>query len=323
MVAYNLVPHSKIELESNDELAKQFKKFKSSPKYNHNSQELFCICRKPDVEGQLMVGCDGCDEWFHFKCMGINVLYKNLIASFYCKFCHWKGKGITKWKRKCRVDTCWNGCDDSKYCSRQCGLDFMKSVIQFDEVDKLKMVIDKYDHQGFKVLGDEFPELEEVKRFEDNLNGFPDHLKADLILVRDKLSRCSDAVEGFRKKVELLAKYRELMKPLNEKATALSSKKKVELCFYNRELRQIDEEKISGFEARSQEIIDKYSLGDTVEGICINDRRRCLRHNGWLILIQDEFMRNISELEVEVLLLQEQQKLLLREHSISVYESIA
>lgn len=33
-------------------------------------QEVFCVCRRPDV-GEFMVGCEGgCDDWFHPACVG-------------------------------------------------------------------------------------------------------------------------------------------------------------------------------------------------------------------------------------------------------------
>lgn len=31
----------------------------------------YCICRTTD-ESAEMIGCDKCDEWFHFSCVGID-----------------------------------------------------------------------------------------------------------------------------------------------------------------------------------------------------------------------------------------------------------
>ena len=33
---------------------------------------LYCICQQPETWD--MIGCDKCDEWFHAKCFGINLL---------------------------------------------------------------------------------------------------------------------------------------------------------------------------------------------------------------------------------------------------------
>jgi len=35
------------------------------------SKEYFCpVCGDPD-DGSFMIGCDGCDEWYHGRCVGI------------------------------------------------------------------------------------------------------------------------------------------------------------------------------------------------------------------------------------------------------------
>jgi hypothetical protein len=34
-------------------------------------QTLYCVCRSPE-DGRTMLGCDHCDEWYHFSCVGLN-----------------------------------------------------------------------------------------------------------------------------------------------------------------------------------------------------------------------------------------------------------
>ncbi|KAG7906157.1 hypothetical protein KL906_004610 [Ogataea polymorpha] len=67
-------------------LQERYNKFSKAAKYNLNSEELFCVCRRVD-DGELMVACDGCDEWFHFSCMKLDPKYKDLVSNFYCIFC--------------------------------------------------------------------------------------------------------------------------------------------------------------------------------------------------------------------------------------------
>ena len=48
---------------------------------------VYCHCRKPD-DGKLMIGCRGCNEWFHGKCVGI--LTKEVskeIGEYFCDNC--------------------------------------------------------------------------------------------------------------------------------------------------------------------------------------------------------------------------------------------
>ena len=51
-------------------------------------EKLWCVCLKRD-DGRIMVGCDGgCDNWFHFSCMGIDEADEALVDKFICKFLH-------------------------------------------------------------------------------------------------------------------------------------------------------------------------------------------------------------------------------------------
>ncbi|CAD0096434.1 unnamed protein product [Aureobasidium mustum] len=98
---------------------------------NISDTDLYCICRKPDT-GTFMIGCDGCDDWFHGKCVNISEKWKTLIDKYICPFCEEKGVGETTWKRMCRR----NGCNmpalvakGSKYCSDRCGVLFFQTLI--------------------------------------------------------------------------------------------------------------------------------------------------------------------------------------------------
>ena len=101
------------------------------------SDDLYCLCRRPDT-GTFMIGCDGrCDDWFHGKCVGIEERDKNLIDKFMCPRCTEAGVGRTTWKRICRRPGCRlparvgknkHGSDGSKYCSDECGVIFFRQM---------------------------------------------------------------------------------------------------------------------------------------------------------------------------------------------------
>ena len=103
------------------------------------SDDLYCICRRPDT-GTFMIGCDGpCEDWCHGKCVGISESDKNLIDKFMCPACTEKGIGRTTWKRMCRRSGCRQparlgknkqGSDGSKYCSDECGVRFFRQMTE-------------------------------------------------------------------------------------------------------------------------------------------------------------------------------------------------
>ena len=48
--------------------------------------EVFCFCRKPN-DGQLMIQCDECLDWFHGKCVGITEDRAQEIDTYLCPMC--------------------------------------------------------------------------------------------------------------------------------------------------------------------------------------------------------------------------------------------
>lgn len=112
------------------QLQKELEKFQQAPKYSLDSEEVFCTCRRPD-NGELMVACDGCDEWFHFKCMGLDKRNKDLVRNFYCKFCDvLQRKGKSVWKKKCKVAACYKPIDgESQFCSTEHGEQYWREFL--------------------------------------------------------------------------------------------------------------------------------------------------------------------------------------------------
>ncbi|CDW80850.1 transcription factor jumonji [Stylonychia lemnae] len=44
--------------------------------------KLYCICRTADESSQ-MIGCDKCDEWYHFECVGIDPVFISVCFNLY------------------------------------------------------------------------------------------------------------------------------------------------------------------------------------------------------------------------------------------------
>lgn len=369
-----------LEKETDEELAKQFKKFTNAPKYDLNSEELFCICRKPDI-GEIMVACDGCEEWFHFKCMNVNPELSHLIAKFYCKFCSWKGNGKTLWKRKCRVEGCYEPIrNESKYCSDEHAKEFIrlmvlggnnKRSVQDLENGVVKDVIDyvNEDHDKLVSLGNKFPELEVVKQYlkdELDLDSFPTDVKMRLQNLSKRSEKVTTDIDQQKKQMDQLVKIKENIKLLNEKLVSLlypesvqesslkkKSKKsnklrkdKIDLCYCDRSIdegkslvnqlveqdelfekfqnvirrRLFDNDDELDAETPEEEDKDGGDPDRFMNALCIIDRRKCSRHNGWWNLEYDELSKRISTLEERIELLKKHQTDILRQYSIDEYE---
>ncbi|EER32005.1 hypothetical protein CTRG_04788 [Candida tropicalis MYA-3404] len=369
--------------ETQDDIAKQYKRFISAPKYDLNSEELFCVCRKPDL-GEMMVACDGCEEWFHFECMKVNPKYSELIVKFYCKFCQWKELGESQWKRKCRIIDCYKPIDNgSKYCSKEHGLQFMKNLL-IDSTTKedsptsqelnsrsIKDIINYVsgDYKKLQDLGAKFPELKSVVEYKQdpkNLNNFPEDVKHDLQTVHQKYDQIQSQIKEQEEVLDTMSTMKENIKQVNERLTNIifqdsnqdtsqsskkkkkkpaKGKKKIDLCLCDKSnqylVKQIIESE-SMFEKLAKIIKKRYAEDEDedeekeeeeeeeeevvdsdwfMEDLCIKDKKKCARHNGWWNLYNDEAENNLESMKVKSNTISEQEEKILRNYSVKVYES--
>lgn len=56
---------------------------------------LYCVCRKPAKEGEMMVACDACDGWFHPGCVGLDPKTAETLPTYTCDSCRCGGP----WRR--------------------------------------------------------------------------------------------------------------------------------------------------------------------------------------------------------------------------------
>ena len=53
-----------------------------------DAEELFCFCRQPYSEdGDLMIECETCEEWYHFKCVNLTPAKAKKIKVYLCRAC--------------------------------------------------------------------------------------------------------------------------------------------------------------------------------------------------------------------------------------------
>lgn len=352
--------------ESSEEIAKQYKKYTNAPKYDLNSEELYCVCRKPD-EGELMIACDGCEEWFHAKCMNIRPELSNLIAKFYCKFCVWKGEGVTLWKRKCRLDYCYEPIKEhSKYCSHEHGKEYMRLLLLESSLLDQGVIKRVLTHVGNDVdklhsLGSEFPELEEVKAFrqdETKLDQLPQAVREQVESLQRKIDGVKQQKQMQIQEQERLQSVKENAKVINEKLSALifpdaedekqtktkskkgKQKKRVDLCFCSKGEHSLIQEIASSDEmleqiaAKVKKRISEDSEEEEDEEeannddpdwfqkqVCIRDKKKCYRHNGWWNLFYDDTEKLLDQFKSKESVIEKQIDDVLRNYSIAKYNN--
>lgn len=292
---------------------------KSTKLYNEDSEELYCICRKTD-NGDLMVGCDGCDDWYHFKCMKIDIKYQELIARYFCPYCEIDGKGVTLWKRKCRVRACHKPIleNNSKYCSKEHGLLYLNNlleqkltrqegnagVLSRDQVGEMVQISE--DVEQFQRLGDKIPDA-------------PDHdfsTDGRVINLQDSISLLKEEKDININKKKVLLKSRENIKKLNEllianldQGTNKKKVKKVDICGYDLifnndkfENEELDETMLVSndtelLKAKYEAFVEN-DTNDTT--FCFLDRKKCAKHNGWQALINDDIEMKNKEIDFKI-----------------------
>ncbi|XP_065363784.1 CXXC-type zinc finger protein 1-like [Calliphora vicina] len=75
--------------KSKEEIAKEFdlpeRKSKIATIMKQDGQ-AYCICRSSDCS-RFMIGCDGCEEWYHGDCINITEKEAKHIKHYYCQKC--------------------------------------------------------------------------------------------------------------------------------------------------------------------------------------------------------------------------------------------
>ncbi|CAI4038899.1 hypothetical protein SMKI_06G2510 [Saccharomyces mikatae IFO 1815] len=204
--------------------------YSSLKKNPTTGEDVYCICKKPDY-GELMVGCDGCDEWFHFACLHIPDQFKDLVFSFFCPYCQAGITGKNKdaiingemslpktlWKKKCRISDCYKPCSqDSKYCSEEHGREFVNDIWTRLKTDEDRAVIKEMVEQTGHI--DKFKMFGQLDFINNNVAIKTDDEREifDQIVVRDTTLKSLEndlreiqeiTLPSFKKKLELLEVY--------------------------------------------------------------------------------------------------------------------
>ena len=53
----------------------------------HEPPRLYCLCKQPYEQDRFMIGCDGCDEWYHDSCLELDKDAVSGKIEYYCPSC--------------------------------------------------------------------------------------------------------------------------------------------------------------------------------------------------------------------------------------------
>ena len=52
-----------------------------------DNQEIFCLCQQQYDHTQFYIGCEGCPDWYHGRCVGILQSEADKIDQYFCPRC--------------------------------------------------------------------------------------------------------------------------------------------------------------------------------------------------------------------------------------------
>ena len=267
----------------------------TAPRTDANGDDLYCICRRGDL-GKWMIGCDGCDEWYHGDCVNVSKRDENLIDSFFCPRCQRQGNGSTTWKKKCRLPDCREPASSteqerSKYCSKEHGVEFFNLRIQQALLSKREIasvMAASTDLTSFHQLGDSAPALAVTGK-----------LSSAHTAIVDKIATRR---AGIYHDLEQLTKRSDCLKCMRERAirinVSLKARKEKEICALDDRLNLQDSDLAAMI---TPDLITSIQTSSAIdEHICQTQQKKCIRHAGWAQIKADGYALEESILRAEL-----------------------
>ncbi|PPR06889.1 hypothetical protein CVT24_011579 [Panaeolus cyanescens] len=288
---------------------------------NANDQDkLYCVCKTKYDEDRFMIACDKCDEWYHTQCVRMPELEVDLVDQFICPPCIQKHPHLnlrTTYKQRClnglrhpdpsSSKACHKAARGafSKYCSDDCGVKYMQSLIdnwskKGNKTDKLLESVkhaEKREGVVHCVVELDAPGKGmmdvDVKQEQDDKDTKPVTSTKRQEIVLPTQTKVEREVERLKGLLDDVLKFKEeIQKGMEvvlwrEQLLALASKRSInhDLCGWDQRLCLDDEEWIemgsSVFEAYDSKKGDDGDVEmDGNEWWCPEDSS-CSRHSGW------------------------------------------
>jgi COMPASS component SPP1 len=282
---------------------KRVKKERSAEeaKYNDKGEQIYCICRKPD-NGEWMIGCDFCDDWFHGECVKMDEVKAQLVVKFACPRCQEKGH-LSQWKPKCRLPSCEFPADvsiKSKYCTPQHGIMFFQAQLRdtsgITREQLAKLVRSSPSLNAFKDLGSKMPFVPQ----EDVIRHTDPAILGRIQQRQQDLQDTSKSLESLKKYIKLC---KDRAKRISEDLAKGTNVKKRDTCGYDYKLQRID------IDNEAVLFIEQHANDESLpnsDEVCLVEKRKCLKHNGWQSILTEEVEMRDTRIQEELAALEEE-----------------
>ncbi|KAI3879100.1 hypothetical protein MKX03_018048 [Papaver bracteatum] len=79
--------YTKLDAVGNEDFFCRFEYNSSTGAFNPDRVAVYCKCEMPYNPDDLMVQCEGCDDWFHPPCIEMTIEDAKKLEHFYCQQC--------------------------------------------------------------------------------------------------------------------------------------------------------------------------------------------------------------------------------------------
>lgn len=294
--------------------------------YQGDEDDLFCVCRRPD-DGKWMIGCDYCEEWIHGTCVGMTPARAKLMNKFCCPFCTRKAEKMrpgeeatvthqlplrhgteTTWKRVCRLEECHKAVSyPSKYCCREHGLEYMKGRVAALSTNGNSSVADDTEEPFGKLSGERLAAIIKQAPSLDMFKALGSTNPVEVAPLSTK--QPSTQLKFVEQKLKYMTLVKDRTKSLSEEAATAAGVRKKDLCGYDSRLdkgydtwvNEYSKDELVGIAMdESKSSTPSHSALHNKEHICLQDKRKCYNHLGWVALITDQLNLELAILQREM-----------------------
>ncbi|KAJ3576668.1 hypothetical protein NP233_g296 [Leucocoprinus birnbaumii] len=258
--------------------------------------KLYCVCKTKYDEERVMIACDRCDEWYHMACVNMPENEAELIDQFFCPPCIEQNPQLnlkTTYKQRClnglrhsdpeSTKACHRPARGaiSKYCSDECGVEYMQSRIDAwakkggKKEELWESVKNSEKREGIAVCVDEKvkSDLDKKKKKQTKLDRETERLQGLL----NQVVKMRDEIKGG---MEILAWRERLLQLASERAEQIDQCGwDQRLCFGEEEWQDYGVGVLESYEGK-----DENEMQVEDEEWWCPGQKSCKRHNGWQTL---------------------------------------